>query len=66
MQAPVREPQVVLADEILRGVARVFERLPWYVADGARMSSDAFALLIVSDDPEEAVGEVVEQARTDL
>ncbi|MFN8147058.1 MAG: bifunctional diguanylate cyclase/phosphodiesterase [Candidatus Nanopelagicales bacterium] len=53
-------------DEILRGVARVFERLPWYVADGARISSDAFALLIVSDDPEEAVGEVVEQARNDL
>lgn len=53
-------------DDILRGVARAFERLPWYVADGARISSDAFALLIVSDDPEEAVGEVVEQARTDL
>ncbi|MFN8157574.1 MAG: bifunctional diguanylate cyclase/phosphodiesterase [Candidatus Nanopelagicales bacterium] len=53
-------------DDILRGVAKAFERLPWYVEDGARMSSDTFALLIESDDPEEAVGEVVEQARTDL
>ena len=53
-------------DDILRGVARSFDRLPSCVRDAARLGSDTFALLLRDGAPEEAVGEVVEQLRSEL
>jgi diguanylate cyclase (GGDEF)-like protein len=53
-------------DDILREVARSFDRLPSTVCDAARLGSDTFALLLSDEAPEAAVGDVVEQVRTEL
>ncbi len=53
-------------DDILRAVARSFERLPATVCEVARLGSDTFALLLRDGAPEEAVGDVVEQLRAEL
>ena len=53
-------------DEILRAIARSFERLPSTVRDVARMGSDTFALLVSAEEPQAAVGEVVGQLRSEL
>jgi diguanylate cyclase (GGDEF)-like protein len=53
-------------DGILRAVADGFARLPAEVVAAARLAGDAFALLVVSPDPDRAVADVLDQARSDL
>jgi diguanylate cyclase (GGDEF)-like protein/PAS domain S-box-containing protein len=53
-------------DEILRAVARTFERLPEEVQAAARLAGDAFGWLMVGPDLELAVGGCIETCRAEL
>jgi len=53
-------------DRILQAVADGFARLPVQTLAAARLAGDAFALLVVSPDPDFAVADTLDQARSDL
>ena len=53
-------------DEILVAIADSFSLLPEEIVAAARIASDTFAWLLVAADADQAVGESVEQARSDL
>ncbi len=55
-----------VGDEILVSVAKAFDRLPSQLHAASRLSGDSFAWLVVATDIEQAIGETVDQCRSEL